>query len=117
MTEEKKNEIAKLIFGKKLYLEIKSGKNKCACCGRVESLDNVMLRYEDGLLRCDECGFLFDVRKAPIEHYEQAYIYLRYVLLTWKEFGKHHKRFVQALTLLMDFYKNNKEGGVKNERD
>lgn len=117
MTKAEKIKIQQAILGKKLYLEIKSGKNKCACCGRKESLDNVMLKYEDGLLRCDDCGFLFDVRKAPIEDYEQAFVYLRYVMLTWKEFGKQHKRFLQALKLLTDFYEKNRKGGVSNERD
>lgn len=39
--------------------EIARNPRKCDLCGEIETVENVMLEYENGLVMCDDCAFKY----------------------------------------------------------
>lgn len=37
--------------------EITRNPRKCEICGETETVDNVMLKYKNGMILCDDCAF------------------------------------------------------------
>lgn len=48
---------------KKIYNRVKKrveeNPHKCEICGTVETMDNLMLKYDNGKVMCDECMIKF----------------------------------------------------------
>lgn len=41
----------------KVSKEIKESPRKCDICGSVETMKNLMLKYDNGKIMCDDCAF------------------------------------------------------------
>lgn len=42
---------------KKVKKEIDTKPRKCECCGCVETMSNLILKYDNGKFMCDDCAF------------------------------------------------------------
>lgn len=51
---------------KKLQKEVATNPRKCEICGCVETMDNLILKYDNGKFMCDECMIEF-YKDEPIE--------------------------------------------------
>ena len=44
---------------KKGYDMVKNNPRKCDCCGCIERVDNIILKYDNGKYMCDDCAYNF----------------------------------------------------------
>ena len=43
---------------KKVKKEVMTSPRKCECCGCIETMDNLILKYDNGKFMCDDCAFI-----------------------------------------------------------
>lgn len=43
----------------KVQKDLKTNPRKCEICGTVETMDNLILMYDNGKFMCDDCMFEF----------------------------------------------------------
>lgn len=50
----------------KVKKEVESNPRKCEICGCVETIDNLILKYDNGKFMCDDCMLVY-YKDDPVE--------------------------------------------------